>query len=147
MVKINTYATVEDEYKPRSNSPPVSIQNHGFTYQSIQIRPTISHAVKDNFNSVLVKVKKDLNSWSVADAGLHVRVWVIKMNILPQNNFLFSMLPLSPPTQFFKALDSMFRKFICYGKHPRLSFPLFSRPKISGGLSLPNFKHYCGHSN
>lgn len=39
---------------------PISLQNHDFTYLGIQIRPTLSNTVKDNFNSVLTKVKKDI---------------------------------------------------------------------------------------
>ena len=121
---------------------PVYLQYNGFTYLGVQMRTSLKQIVKDNFSSVLSKVKKDLNSWSVLDAGLHGRISVIKMNILPRINFSFSMIPLSPPSHFFKDLDSMCRTFIWKRKHPRISFTTLSRPKSSGGISLPNFKYY-----
>ena len=121
---------------------PVSIQPQGFTYLGITIKPTISQIIKDNFYSVLIKVKKDFHMWSSLNCGLFGRISTIKMNILPRITFLFSMLPLPPPTTFFKDLESLCRNFIWKGKRARISLSTLSRPKIFGGLALPNFKYY-----
>lgn len=68
---------------------------------------------------------------------LYGRVSVIKMNVLLHSNSLFSMLPLPPPTSFFKV-----RNFIWNGKCPRISISTLQQPKRFGGLSVPNFKLY-----
>lgn len=74
--------------------------------------------------------------------SLHGRVSVIKMNILPRLNFLFSMLPLPPPPNMFKELDAICRNFLWKGKRPSISLSTLLRPKMLGGIALPNFKCY-----
>lgn len=109
---------------------PVSLQYHGFTYLGIQIRTTVAQIVKDNFNSALIKVKKDLNSWSVLDTGLHERVSVIKMNILHES-ISYSLLSLSLPVSFFlRILTLCVGLLFGKGNTPGSAFPLFCDAKL-----------------
>jgi len=52
------------------------------------------------------------------------------------------MLPLPPPVNYWKKLDSLLIKFIWNGKRPRIKWPTLQKSKIKGGMGCPNFKWY-----
>ncbi len=64
------------------------------------------------------------------------------MNLLPRFNFLFSMLPLSPPPGYFKEINSIISKFIWNDKRPRIKLTTLQHPNRAGGLAVPNFELY-----
>ena len=67
---------------------------------------------------------------------------IIKMNILPRVNFVSSMLPLPPPTGYWKKLNSIVTKFLWNNKRPRLKMSTIQRRRLDGGLAVPNLKLY-----
>lgn len=69
------------------------------------------------------------------------------MNVLPKFLYLFQCIPLYLPKSFFKSIDKALIAFIWDGKKPRIRLELLQRPKIQGGLALPNFCHYYWASN
>ncbi len=69
------------------------------------------------------------------------------MNLLPQFNFFFSMLPLSPPPGYFKEINSIISKFIWNDKCPRIKLTTLQHPNSAGGLAVPNFELYIGRSS
>ncbi|XDV29900.1 hypothetical protein PO909_032930 [Leuciscus waleckii] len=70
------------------------------------------------------------------------RIATIKMNTLPRLNFLFSTLPLAPPTGYFKELRTAVTQFLWNYKRPRIRLKSMHRLKPHGGLSLPDFWSY-----
>ncbi len=64
------------------------------------------------------------------------------MNILPRINFVSSMLPLSPPANYWKKLDSLLIKYVWNGKRPRIKWSTLQKSKVEGGWGCPNFKWY-----
>ena len=74
--------------------------------------------------------------------SIQARISVVKMNILPRINFVSSMLPLSPSSDYWHKLEAEVSKFIWKGKRPRLKKSTLQRRKENGGLSVPNFKLY-----
>ena len=52
------------------------------------------------------------------------------------------MIPLPPPANFWKNLDSLIRQYIWNSKQPRLKFTTLQRTTGNGGLALPNFNVY-----
>uniref|UniRef100_A0A8C5G154 Reverse transcriptase domain-containing protein n=1 Tax=Gouania willdenowi TaxID=441366 RepID=A0A8C5G154_GOUWI len=71
---------------------------------------------------------------------------LIKLNLDPiasvKINYLFSMIPLKPPTQRFKRLDSAITKFYARNKKPKISLSTLQKNINEGGLEAPNFMHY-----
>ena len=124
------------------SSLPVTLECNAFTYLGITIRPSLPSIVKDNYTAVLAKINSDLTKRSPLHMTLHGRISVIKMNILPRINFLFSMLPLSPPSKFFKDLEAICRNFLWTGKRPLIRLSTLTPPKTLVGLSLPNFMFF-----
>lgn len=64
------------------------------------------------------------------------------MKTLPQINYLFSMLPITPTDKWFKTLDSLTTQFYWKNKKTRISLSTLQKGKSQGGLEAPNFLHY-----
>ena len=64
------------------------------------------------------------------------------MNNLPRINFVSSMVPLPPPSDYWSKLQSATSKFIWKRKQPRLKLSILQRRWEDGGLAVPNFEHY-----
>jgi len=64
------------------------------------------------------------------------------MKILPQVNYLFSMLPTTPSGKWFKSLDSLTSHFYWKNKTPKISLGKLQKTKSQGGLEAPNFLYY-----
>lgn len=113
-----------------------------FVYLGINIQPTLPRIIKDNFESTLCRIKADIQRWDGLKMSLQGRTNIVKMNVLPRINFLFSMLPLSPPPKYFDNIHSMVTKFLWSGKRARIRLTTLQQPKRRGGLAVPDFKIY-----
>ncbi len=118
---------------------PVSDQ---FNYFGIRVFPSLSCISKWNYQSLLDKIKSDLLCWSPLCLALHGRIATVKMNILPRLSFLFSVLPLTPPTGYFKEINTTVSKFLWNNTRPRIRFKSMHQLKPHGGLSLPDLWSY-----
>ncbi len=118
---------------------PVSDQ---LNYLGIRVFPSLSRISKWNYQSLLDKIKSDLLCFSSLCLALHGRIATVKLNILPRLRFLFSVLPLTPPTGYFKEINTAVSKFLWNNKLPRIRFKYMHRLKPHGGLSLPDFWSY-----
>uniref|UniRef100_A0A8C2KWB8 Reverse transcriptase domain-containing protein n=1 Tax=Cyprinus carpio TaxID=7962 RepID=A0A8C2KWB8_CYPCA len=119
---------------------PVSDQ---FNYLGIRVFPSLSRISKWNYQSSLDKIMNDLLCWSPPCLALHGRIATVKMNILLRLSLLFSVLPLTPPTGYFKEIKTAVSKFLWNKKGPRICLKsMHHRLKPHGGLSLPDFWSY-----
>lgn len=62
--------------------------------------------------------------------------------VLPKVNYLFSMIPHQPPTQWFKTFTSCISTFLWNSKPPHISLKSLQKTKGAGWLELPHFNHY-----
>ena len=111
------------------------------TYLGIIIHASLYLVVKDNCETTLSNVQRDLARWTALSASLRSRI-AVKMNIAPHVNFLSSMIPLPPPIHFWKKLDTLIRQYIWNNKQPRVKYSTLQHTTNTGGLALPNFKIY-----
>ena len=91
---------------------------------------------------MLNNIKADSDRWISLPNSLRAHVSVVKMNIFPRINFISSMIPLSPPVNYWNKIHSIVSQFIWNRKQPRLNLSTTQRGVASGGLSVPNFKFY-----
>ena len=111
-------------------------------YLGINISPKLPELIQLNFTPLLDKICKDLIRWNNLPITLLGRIATVKMKILPQINYLFSMIPFKPTSKWFQTLDSAIIKFYAKNKKPRISLSTLQKSKLEGGLDAPNFMHY-----
>lgn len=122
---------------PLSLSPQETI-----TYLGIHISPKLSELFLLNFMPLLKTIEDDLNCWMTLPISIIGRIATIKMTILPKINYLFTMIPTQPTTQWFNILDRLTTKFYWKNKKPRMKLTTMQKDKAHGGLDAPNFHHY-----
>ncbi len=135
MLPLNNTAT---SVSPITNIPIVK----QFRYLGLNIFPSITKIITDNYGNTLNTITTDLERWSTIPQSIQARFSVIKMIVMPRINFYSSMLPLSPPSGYWNRLHSAINKFIWNNKTPRIKYATLQRARDSGGQNLPNFKHY-----
>uniref|UniRef100_A0A672Z074 Reverse transcriptase zinc-binding domain-containing protein n=1 Tax=Sphaeramia orbicularis TaxID=375764 RepID=A0A672Z074_9TELE len=64
------------------------------------------------------------------------------MKTLPQINYLFSLLPITPTDNWFQTLNSLTTQFYWKNKKSRISLSTLQNSKPQGGLEAPNFLYY-----
>ena len=102
---------------------------------------------KANFTPCLERMQQDFERWSLLPLNLAARINSVKMNTLPKFAYLFQCIPIFLPQAFFGKIDSSILEFIWNKKKPRLRKDSLQRPKLLGGMALPNFRFYYWASN
>lgn len=126
---------------------PFKISHHRFTYLGVCITDTFKDLFKFNFSKLLLQMEKDFERWSLLPLSLAGRINSVKMNILPKFSYYFQCIPIFLPQHFFRQIDSLILGFIWNKKIPRIRKAFLQRPKILGGMALPNFQFYYWATN
>ena len=87
-----------------------------------------------NFTERLKSMHKIINIWTSGNLSLRGRIMIIKALILPQIQFLFSM--LYTPDQILKKIDDMLFKYLWSNKPPKIKRNTIIAPTQSGGLGM-----------
>ena len=127
----------------RKSVTPVNIPLVGqLKYLGIEVFPSLNQIVKHNYSLAFTNVLKDMDRWISLPMSIQARISIIKMIILPRINFVSSMVPLPPPSDYWSKLQSAVSKFIWKRKKPCLKMSILQRRREDGGLSVPDFKFY-----
>lgn len=82
-------------------------------------------------------VTESMKCWSSMPISLLGHINVIKMNILPKFLFLFQLIPLPPPPQFFSKMKQLFTKFTWNNRRSWLRLSLLYLVYERGASQLP----------
>ena len=95
-----------------------------------------------NFEKQLIKARKILFTWSNRSLTINGKIIIIKSQILPLFTNLFTTLP-DPDKLFFQKLNTMFYKFIWYGKQDKIKRSMLMNDYKNGGLKKIDPKSFC----
>ena len=121
---------------------PFSWNSTSIPYLGINLTSQTELLHKHNYPPMVKKLMTDLHQWSLYNLSWLGRVNAAKMTLLPKILYLFRSLPIPVTKSYIDSLQSAITKFIWEKKGNRLSKTVLFRPRLKGGLGLPNLWWY-----
>ena len=116
--KINTQKSLTFLYTNNENSKreiTIHYCNNRIKYLGINLPKETKELYTENYKTLMIEIKDDMNRWILFSSVR--RLNIVKMTILPNAIYRFSVIPIKLSMAFFTELEQKFSQFVW--KHKR----------------------------